>query len=172
MKYLKIVKINKLPNKKIIKVWISWLNDKHLVRYSKQSLKNHTIQSQTTFIKQKIKSKTSIIFRIIYKNNFIGLIEIYNLDLNNKTCEIAYLVGDRNYQKKNIAKNSVKLVISYIRNKLKLNSIYAGTAKPNIPSKKVLLRNNFKIVGKYAQFIFLKNYNKYFDKILFYRKLT
>lgn len=171
MRHLKIVKLNKLPNKELIKIWVSWLNDKYVLRYSGKNLKNHTIRSQTIFIKQKIKSKNSIIFKIIYKNKFIGLIEIKYLDFNNKTCEIAYLIGDKNYWNKNIAKNSVKFAVNYIKNKLKFNSIYAATININIASQKVLLKNNFKIIGKYSKFLFLKNFNKYFDKILFYKKL-
>ena len=54
LKYLMSVKLNfillkKIPKIKELRIWINWLNDFEVVKYSEQRFKEHTIKTQKFF---------------------------------------------------------------------------------------------------------------------------
>jgi len=167
-KRLILVKINKIPINLDLHKYIKWINDKEVVEFSEQRLKKHTLISQKKYLKSKISSNSSIIFQINLENNFIGMLELGNINLYHKTCEIMYVIGEKKLWKKNIGTLAVSLGIKYAKNKLKMFKIYAGTYSKNISSKKVLLKNKFRIVGTMKKdFLIDKKNNIRDDNIIF-----
>ena len=131
------VNLKKIVSSKILlkdlKLWISWLNDKLVTRYSNQRFYKHTIYSQKNFIKEKLNKKNSIIFKIYFKNIFVGVIELGNIDYRNHNCEIMYFVGNRNYWSKGVATKAIKECLNYAK-KIKMSKVYAGVYANNLPS--------------------------------------
>ena len=153
-KNITITKIIKIP--KNINKWVSWLNDKIVTKYSSKRLQKHTIKSQKDFIKKKINSNQNLIFKIKYKNLFIGVLEISKIDFKTSTCEIFYMIGDKNHWGKGYGTEAIRIAIFYAKNRLKIKKVLAGINKKNIPSKKVLLKNKFKIKKKHKNNFFLE----------------
>ena len=156
---VKIVKITKFSNfnsKELLK-WVKWLNDKNVTKYSEQRFAKHTLSSQKNFLRQKIKDKNSYIFKILFKNIFIGVIELGKIDFIHSNCEIMYFIGEKIYWSKGIATEAINLALKYAKN-LKIKKIYAGVYSNNLPSIKVLMKNKFKIEGK------ISNYYNFFSK--------
>ena len=146
------VKIKKLTYQKNLSKWVSWLNDKTVTKFSEQRFQKHNTKSQQKFIKYKILDKKSICFKIYYKNEFIGVVELANIDNNHKNCEIMYLIGEKKYWGKGIATKAIGLAVKFAFNNLNMKNIYAGTYSSNISSQKVLKKNKFKLVGKIDNF--------------------
>lgn len=157
IKKIKILRLTKIPLD--LDEWVSWLNNKIVTKYSRQRHKNHSSQSQKKFLQKKLKSKRNLIFKIIYKKKFIGVLELSNINYNKKNCELSYMVGSIKNWGKGFATQAINLALIYSKKKLHLKKVYAGTHKRNIPSKKVLLNNNFFIIKKN------KTYN-FFERIL------
>ena len=153
------IKIKKIKSSKIIlsdlKLWIGWLNDKIITKYSDQKYSKHTITSQKKFLKMKIKSGNCILFKIYYKKIFVGVIEIGNIYQNNQNCEIMYFIGNKKYFSKVIATEAIQLALKYVK-KIKVKKVYAGVYANNIASIKVLKKNKFKIEGKISNFFNFK----------------
>ena len=125
--------------------WCSWLNNPEVTKYSRQKEKKHTIESQRIFVRNKIKSKNSKLFCIFYKQEHIGVIELSNIDLENLSCEVMYLVGEVKLWGKGLGTYIVDYAAKYAFQVLNLDFIYAGTEYNNYASQKVLLNNKFKI---------------------------
>ena len=70
------IKLKKLIKNEVTSNWIKWLNDRKVTKYSRNRFIKHTIESQTQFVKKKLKSNDTILFKIIYRNIHIGMIEI------------------------------------------------------------------------------------------------
>ncbi|MFL2882971.1 MAG: GNAT family N-acetyltransferase [Pelagibacteraceae bacterium] len=147
---LKILK--KIPSNKILKIWVRWLNDKKVSKFSSRGSKKHTLKSQRNFIKEKISNKENKLFLIKFNGDCVGVIEILNIDFFNKNCEIRYLVGETKHWNKGIAAKSINLVTKYAFKKIKLKMVFADTHEDNIGSQKVLKKNRFKQQGRVKKF--------------------
>ena len=112
---IKIIKLTKLTID--LSKWVDWLNDKIVTKYSKQRLKKHTNQSQKKFLKKKLKSKRNFIFKITYNKKFIGVLELSNINLNKKTCELSYMIGNISDWGKGIATKAINLALTYSKKK-------------------------------------------------------
>lgn len=151
---IKIIKLTKLPID--LSKWVDWLNDKIVTKYSKQRLKKHTNQSQKKFLKKKLKSKRNFIFKITYNKKFIGVLELSDINHKKKTCELSYMIGNISDWGKGIATKAINLALTYSKKKLFLKKVYAGAHKENIPSKKILLKNDFLITKKNKTYLFFE----------------
>jgi len=152
---IKIIRINKIP--KQIKDWVSWLNDREVTKFSNQKYKFHTIETQKKFITKKINSKKNILFKICYKNSFIGVLEIGKINHLKNECELSYMIGNKNFWGKGYGTKAINLAINFSKKKLKIKKIIAGVEKKNISSKKILLKNNFKLIRKENNCLFFEN---------------
>ena len=150
-------KIEKRISKRNLKTWVSWLNDKKITKYSEQRLKKHTIKSQLNFIKKKIESKNSFLYKIIHNTNFVGILEIGYINNYHKNCELMYMIGERSLWGQGMGSAAVKLGLEICFNKYNIKKVYAGTYAKNVASQKVLLKNNFKIEGIQKKFFHINN---------------
>ena len=84
---------------------------------------------------------------ITNKNNteMIGSICLWNFSKNKKTAEIGYDLSP-DFQGKGIMNESLISVLNFGFSKLNLNSILAYTHKLNENSKKLLLKNGFRLL--------------------------
>lgn len=154
---IRLKKINNLKNCSIkeISEWVSWLNDKIVTKFSEQRFQKHSSSTQKKFIKNKIKTKKTLLFKIYYKKEFVGVIELGNIDHTHFNCEIMYFIGKREYWSKGIATKAIKLSIIEAK-KIKIKKVYAGVYSNNLSSIRVLIKNKFKIEGKLSNFFTFK----------------
>ena len=64
-----------------------------------------------------------------------------------KRAELFYVMGDKSYCGKGFGVQAISLVVKIAKKDFKLYKLYAGVAKNNIGSKKVLEKNNFILEG-------------------------
>lgn len=111
------------------------------------------------------KSSTAQNRAIIYNNDFIGCIGYFALkDVFSHTCELGYWIGEP-YWNKQITTYVIGKFIEYIFTTTNFNKIQATVFEPNIPSRKVLLKNGFSAEGTVKKGAY-KN-DKYYDYVIY-----
>tara|TARA_Y200000002_G_scaffold133390_2_gene109916 strand:+ start:195 stop:710 length:516 start_codon:yes stop_codon:yes gene_type:complete len=151
-KKINLIIQKKVPTLNLLKEWVKWLNNSKVSKFSSRGSKKHSIKSQKKFITKKIKDKTCKLFLIKFNSIYVGVIELFNIDLKNKNCEIRYLIGNPNFWGEGIATKSIELATKFGFKKLKLKTIFADTHQDNLASQKVLTKNKYSYQGKIKKF--------------------
>lgn len=163
-----LIKIKKITKNENIKLWVSWLNSKKNSKYTNRGHFKHSIKSQKKFINNKLKSKISLLYKILYKDIFVGIIEADNLSYKHLHCDIGFLIS-QNFQRKGIATNSLKLILPILKKK-KMRIIYGQCFSKNIASRKVFEKNKFNKIATLKNYFKLEK-NSYDDKIIYEKKI-
>ena len=151
-----MIKLKKLTLKDVNKTYLKWMNDKMVFKYTDQSKTNHTLRQIKKYVKDRLKSN-EIIFGIFYKNVHIGNIKLGPIDYLNKTSEISYFIGEKQYWGMGIGTLAIKNLIKVAKKK-GLKKLIAGCVQQNKSSQRVLKKNKFKIEGRLkSQYIINKS---------------
>jgi ribosomal-protein-alanine N-acetyltransferase len=136
--------------------------DKEVSRWTYNIPYPYTKNDAHRFIRYSIRGlqkKQTYLFAIVLndKERLVGAIEIKPARKEDKKAEIGYWIG-KAYWGQGIASEAIKLVLIFAFKKLKLHRLSAGVFKENPASKKVLLKNGFKLEGclREARFKFKK----------------
>ncbi|WP_329380355.1 GNAT family protein [Anaerofustis butyriciformans] len=126
----------------------------------------YTKENAEFFIKDCINNDINNILKAITVNGkAVGSISVIKLnDVNRKTAEIGYWIGEE-FQNKGIMKKAVKMVIKEAFERMDIVRIEAEIFETNIPSRKVLQNNGFKLEGRKEKSIF-KN-GKIMDSLMY-----
>jgi RimJ/RimL family protein N-acetyltransferase len=103
--------------------WYSWFNDKKITRYLQQGVYPNTKGDQKNFIN---KSDNRLVFIISNKINYIGTISLSNININNKTAEIALVLNTKVKYNFFSSLESIALVTEHAFESLGLRLISAG----------------------------------------------
>jgi ribosomal-protein-alanine N-acetyltransferase len=145
------IKLKELKLFDVNKTYLKWMNDSEIFKFSKQSYSRHSLKKIKEFILNKKKLKNEFIYKILIyenkKNKHVGNIKLGPINLENKTADISYFIGEKKYWNKGIATKAIKLIINLAKKKFKLKKLQAGHWKKNFASRKVLLKNKFKLEG-------------------------
>ena len=145
------IRLKELNLSDVNKTYQKWMNDSEIFRFSKQSNKKHSLRQIKEFVLNKKKSKNEFLYKImIYenkKNKHMGNIKLGPINFENKTADISYFIGEKNYWGQGITTKAIKMIINLAKKKFKLKKLQAGHWEKNIASKKVLLKNKFKLEG-------------------------
>lgn len=155
------IQIKKITGKEDLKSWVSWLNDKRSSIYTNRKFKKHTIKSQKKFIEIKKKSPYSFLYKIIYNNRFVGLIELDQVDLNHMHCDIGFMINPK-FEGKGITTHALNLICK-IAKKKKFRILYGRCYSKNIGSINVFKKNNFKKIATVKKYFKMSAINKKID---------
>ncbi|WP_353777632.1 GNAT family N-acetyltransferase [Winogradskyella sp. 3972H.M.0a.05] len=97
-------------------------------------------------IRIKEKSYLPYIISDTKTNDYIGLVDIKNIDWSIPKAEVGYFI-DHNYEGKGIISKSVKHVIEHISNTYKFKKLLCRAESNNIGSISVALKNEFELEG-------------------------
>ena len=165
--------LKKLNLKKdISKEYQNWLNDFEVQRYTEQKYKKHSLADVRNFVREKNKSKNEFLYGIFLKKNnlniHIGNIKLGPINFTHKSAQISYFIGEKELWGNGYTTLAIKEIIK-IAKKKGVKKLKAGLYEPNIGSEKVLIKNGFKIEGKFKSEIIYKGkrFNlHWFGKIL------
>ena len=168
-----VIILKKLNLKKdISNKYQNWMNDFEVHKYTEQKYIKHSLADIRNFVREKNKSKNEFIYGIFLKKNnlniHIGNIKLGPINFIHKYAEISYFIGEKELWGKGYATLAIKEIIK-IAKKKGIKKLKAGLYETNIGSKKVLIKNGFKIEGKFKSEIIYKGkrFNVYwFGKIL------
>ena len=82
-----------------------------------------------------------------YRNETIGLIDLFDFDFKNKRAGVGILIKSSNNQGKGYGKEALSLVVSYSFTHLGLHQLYCNISDENQASIKLFKNQGFKEVG-------------------------
>lgn len=130
--------IREIEQNDISDEYISWLNNKDLLKYSLQSQKKHDYISSKNFLK-KTKKDGDIIFAIFY--NKLSKVHIGNIGVSfyeyNNSADLSILIGNQSYHNKGIALEAWNIIMDFIFTKFKVRKVTAGAVLQNIAMVKL-----------------------------------
>ena len=164
-----VIILKKLNLKKdISKKYQNWLNDFEVQRYTEQKYKKHSLADIRNFVRKKNKSKNEFLYGIFLKKNnlniHIGNIKLGPISIIHKHANISYFIGEMELWNKGYTTLAIEEIIKIAKRK-GVKKLKAGLFEMNIGSKKVLIKNGFKIEGKFKSEIIYKR--KRFDSYWF-----
>ena len=118
--------------------------------------------------RRNFKTKKEMNFAIDFVNtrNLVGIISLHKIDQISNSGQISYWLG-QNYWNMGIATESIRLVIRYAFNVLRLHKIYANVFDSNKASIRVLEKNHLRKEGELIDSVFKQN--GYHNILLYYR---
>ena len=138
----------------ICELYISWLNDKEIVKYSKQSLIKHSKISCTKYLETFNNTNNLFLCISSHKNEMIGTMTAY-INENQSSADIGILIGNKKFRSLGYGFNAWMLLQNYLFNDLYINKITAGTMSENLAMIKIIEKSKMKFVYKKT--------DKYFD---------
>ena len=168
-----VIILKKLNLKKnISNKYQNWMNDFEVHKYTEQKYIKHSLADIRNFVREKNKSKNEFLYGIFLKKNnlniHIGNIKLGPINFIHKYAEISYFIGEKELWGKGYTTLAIKEIIK-IAKKKGIKKLKAGLYEMNIGSKKVLMKNGFKIEGKFKSEIIYKGkrfISYWFGKIL------
>ena len=163
------INLTELNSNLVTQRYVEWLNSAEIVRFTEQRFQKHSLADVKKFVISKHKSKNEYLYGIFVnlenEKIHVGNIKLGPIDLNHKIAEISYFIGDKKHHNKGIASLAIKNILLISKKRFRLKKITAGVYSNNIASKKVLLKNKFKLEGT-----LIKQYqfnNKRVDKLIY-----
>lgn len=148
------------------KTYLSWFNDIEVTQYTSHSQFPKTIQDLRNYVNDIDFNR--ITFAILAKElpgqfttnreaDFIhiGNISLQEIDYINRSAEIAFLIGDKDYWGKGIATMAGKFLLSHGFDKLNLNRIWLGAAERNEGMIKVAGKLAMKLEGRFKEGLYI-----------------
>lgn len=139
--------LKKITSLNCNKNYISWMNDKRVNRYLESRFINFNQKKLKKFVADSNKDYSTILYGIFHKNIHIGNIKI-SINWHHRYAILGYLVGNLNYQGKNIGSESIKICTNICFTFLKLRFCLASIYSNNFSSYKVLKKNKFRLIAK------------------------
>lgn len=136
-------------NKKLInKRYIGWLNNKNVNKFIINKKKKTQKNDILNYLKSLDKSK-NIFFSIHIKKTkiHIGNIRLKIL-IKKKKAYFSILIGDSKYHNRGLGSESLKYIMLYCENILKLKKILVKVYKKNISAVKIYKKNKMKFKKK------------------------
>ena len=160
MRRFKKISLRKLNIKKdISKKYQNWMNDFEVHKFTEQRHKKHSILDIRKFVKEKNKSKNEFLYGIFLKkknsNIHIGNIKLGPINFIHKSAVISYFIGEKTLWGKGYTTQAISEIIRLAKKK-GIKKLRAGLYEMNIGSKKVLVKNGFKLEGKLRSDIVFK----------------
>lgn len=140
----------------ITQKYIDWLNDRELMRFSRQRFIDHNYQSCLNFANSFI--NTSNFFWAIVVNNknldHIGNITAV-IDEVNSVVNLSIMIGDKNFSGKGFGFNAWSLALNFLLHKKNFHKVTAGAMEVNLAMIKIMKKSNMSQevrLRKYFQF--------------------
>lgn len=129
--------------------YISWLNDPVVSRFLESRFSLSSWKSVRNFVRENLSSGDSILMGIFLQDSqeHVGNIRIYNIDGNNLSAEIGFLIGSQPNWGKGYASEAIELAVRFGSGELGIEKFTAGLIEQNIGSKRALEKVGFVVEG-------------------------
>lgn len=137
--------------------YLNWMNDPEVCRFTSHGRFPQSKQEIEAFARS-LDSRDNIVWAIITKsqNIHIGNVALQQIDLINRSAEIAIVIGNKSHWGKGIATEAYKLVINHAFNTLGLLRVWTGMAKTNNGMRTVARKLGMQQEGTFKNAVFLE----------------
>ena len=154
---IKLIKLEKIH----LELVMNWRMKKEVTKYMFTD-PILTMEKQVDWFKN---IKNELYWIIEKENQPIGLINIVNINVNDKSCYCGHYIGEEGYRGIGIGKNVECNIYDYIFETLKLNKIYFEVIGYNIAA--IRLHQSLGCEKERILKDYIKKYNEYHDVIVF-----
>tara|TARA_Y100000294_G_C8511209_1_gene318894 strand:+ start:286 stop:780 length:495 start_codon:yes stop_codon:yes gene_type:complete len=100
------------------------------------------------FLLMALSKKENIYYTVFSKTERpIGFVALINTDYIDRSGQIWYVMGDKNYRGKGLMTLAVELFLEIVKDELGLHTVYTWIVEDNLRSIKVLEKNGFSQMG-------------------------
>jgi len=139
--------IRRFTESDITEEYISWLNDKELMRYSEQRHQEHTSETSKKYLLSFFGTPNFFLALDTTGGEMIGTMTIYQ-DIHNKVCNIGILIGSPRSRGKGFGFEAWDSVIKWIELNLAPRKITAGAMHENQSMLKLMRKSNMQEDGR------------------------
>ena len=140
--------IKMLETNDVTERYVRWFDDQVLVAFSDSQYRSFTLEGQKLYVDSFVSNQDCDLYGIFDDDLHIGNISILGLESVHRRAEISYLVGERSYWGKGVGSFAVSMIVGLADTKYDLYKLFAGVAKGNVASQKVLEKNGFTLEGQ------------------------
>lgn len=151
--YSKRLFFRKLSSRDATSEYLSWLNNKKINKYLEIRFETQTMKNLQSYLKEISKNKNEYLFGIYKKENkkHIGNIKLGPIDWYNKKSFIGIIIGDQKSWGGGLGTESVKTLVQFSFQQLKLKKIMASCHEENKASRKIFMKSGFEVEGKFIK---------------------
>ncbi|MDC0586982.1 GNAT family N-acetyltransferase [Gammaproteobacteria bacterium] len=121
--------------------YVSWLNNKDLMKYSEQRHKLHTIETSKKYLASFSSTPNYFLSIKTKKGEMIGTMTIYQ-DTYNKICDMGILIGSSSSRGKGYGFEAWIAAIKWVELNLKPRKITAGAVSANKSMLRLMEKSN------------------------------
>ncbi|MDO9581445.1 MAG: GNAT family N-acetyltransferase [Bacteroidales bacterium] len=143
---------------------VQWLNNPKANIFIGEKNSKTTRTKQSKWFDDYEKNKNKKFFTICDENKPIGFMGLSHIDKVSKKAEVFIIIGDDNYRGKGYGKKSLKYLINYGFNMLRLEKIYLGVYEKNKSAIFSYKSVGFKVEGIFKKDTFLNG--KYYNLVM------
>ena len=114
-----MIYLKELTTKNVSKVYLGWMNDYKVHKFTEQKNKKHTLKKICKFVERKRKSKDEFLYGIFLKKNkeHIGNIKLGPINRIHKNADISYFIGNKSYWGKGYTTLAIAKIIKIAKKK-------------------------------------------------------
>ncbi|MBK9622106.1 MAG: GNAT family N-acetyltransferase [Candidatus Obscuribacter sp.] len=117
--------------------YLCWLNDKHLMRFSRQRLRHHTRETSIAYQQTFVGTANHLwAIEATDSGELMGTINTY-VDSQSLVADIGIMVGNPSARGRGLGKAAWGLVMAFLFNDLGMRKVTAGTVGGNIAMQKI-----------------------------------
>lgn len=145
--------------------FVEWFKDKEITKFLGNQNKDLDLKKERAYIRGLSKKKEQITWSIYTKDGIhIGSTDLHSLNKEHKKTEFGIMIGDKNYWNKGLGQDTLKTVIKYCFNTLKLNRFELIVFSDNSKALKCYTNCGLRLEGTKRQAVYRDG--KYWDEII------
>jgi RimJ/RimL family protein N-acetyltransferase len=129
-----------------------WANDRELIRLTGMQPFPRNSAELERWYEQVLNNPLARMFAVKTKTNeYIGNIEISNIDYRQGKGELGIMIGDRKFRGKGLGREAIMLLAKFVFEELRFNKLYARVLEYNEAAQKCFVNAGFKAEGRDRQ---------------------
>ena len=160
------ITLRALTNEDAGEVYVGWMNDPEVVKYTESRFATHTLASVRSYVQSIVNDHSSLMWAICETGGgrYVGNIKLGPIDWHHRFGEIGLLVGERSVWGRGYATEAISLLADYAFGPLGLHKLTAGAYAENVGSRKAFEGAEFQVEGvRHSQYL---SGDRYSDLIL------
>ncbi|MCR5793653.1 MAG: GNAT family N-acetyltransferase [Lachnospiraceae bacterium] len=129
--------------------YAEWFNDAEVCNYNSHHRFPKSRQSMETYVQSVTNSNSVIVFALIdlKSGTHFGNISLQEINYIDRSAELAFLIGEKEYWKKGYASEASEVIIKHAFEELNLHRLYLATSDENVPMQKLAKKLGFSEEG-------------------------
>ena len=130
--------------------YLGWLNDADICRYNSHHVFPYTREQALRFVESMRNSRTDMVFAVedLGSGKHIGNIALQSIHQVNRSAELSFLLGDRDFWGRGIGTEAGRLVLTHAFDGLNLHRVGCGTSDDNTAMRKLASRLGMREEGR------------------------